>query len=167
MRGRVGALPLGASEQNGVTGINIVKVRRRIIYVAVAFLCVSACQQQAQKPVVPETGTGPSFAADVQPIFDFNCVQCHVREAPQAGLVLEEGASYAALVGVRSQQAQLFRVKPGAANESYLIDKLKGRHLTAGGMGLGMPLVEGSYTQLAPDKLTLIEKWINDGAKNN
>ena len=86
---------------------------------------------------------------------------------PQAGLVLEDGESFAMLVGVQSTESALLLVKPGAPEESYLLRKLKGTHLKAGGSGLGMPLTEGSYTPLAPETIALIEGWIQTGAKAN
>lgn len=108
-----------------------------------------------------------SLARDIQPILDGHCVQCHMTGAAQAGLILEDGASYEMLVGVPSSQARLSRVQPGQPEASYLFLKLMGTHAGAGGEGSGMPLVEGVYKPLDAKSIALIRSWIQSGAKRD
>lgn len=125
------------------------------------------CQQEVPTPSGAQEQIQVRFSRDVQPILDANCVQCHALEVPQAQLVLEEGESYEMLVGQPSTQSPLMRVKPGAPEESYLLLKLRGMHLEAGGTGLGMPLTEGNFAPLPEQPLATIEGWIGAGAKEN
>lgn len=119
-------------------------------------------------PISATADKGPlSLAFDVQPIFDSYCVQCHMLEVAQAGLVLEDGEAYANLVGVRSSESTLLRVIRGNPENSYLIKKLRGTHIQAGGAGLGMPLVEGTYEPLSKRDIEAISHWIALGAKDN
>ncbi len=120
-----------------------------------------------QKPTNLHTSATVSFAGQVQPIFDANCVQCHVREAPQGGLVLEEGSSYQMLVSKKSSSTDMVRVQPGAPERSYLFHKLMGTQMQAKGSGLGMPLTEGVYSQLPPKDIATISAWIEAGALDN
>lgn len=108
-----------------------------------------------------------SLALDVQPIFDSYCVQCHMLEAPQAGLVLEEGEAYLNLVGVKSTQSAQQRVHAGAPEKSYLVDKLHGTQVRGGGFGSGMPLSEGGYRPLAQKDIQIIVNWITGGAQDD
>lgn len=143
--------------------------RRKTLRYAPVIACLSlvalaACQEVPTQESEAQGQTRISFARDVQPIFDANCVQCHAQEMPQADLVLEVGASYAMLVDTPSEQSPLSRVDPGAPDQSYILRKLKGTHVEAGGLGLGMPLTEGNFTPLPPDTLAVIESWISEGA---
>ena len=108
-----------------------------------------------------------SLALDVQPILDSYCVQCHMLEAPQADLVLEEGEAYPNLVGVKSTQSPQLRVYAGSPEKSYLIDKLRGTQVRGGGFGSGMPLSEGGYRPLAQQDIQTIISWIKGGARDN
>ncbi len=52
---------------------------------------------------------------------------CHSGGSPKAGLNLQSGKAYSALVNVpSSQNPGMLRVKPGDADHSYLIDKHTG-----------------------------------------
>lgn len=130
-------------------------------------LLLAACGQGAQDKTQTTAKSEMSYARDVQPIFDANCVQCHLKEAPQAGLSLEEGSSHEMLVGVRSSEVQLDRVSAGAPEKSYLINKLEGTHLSVGGQGSGMPLVEGVYQPLSQKEIEVMRAWIAGGAQPN
>lgn len=100
-----------------------------------------------------------SFRNDIQPIFDANCVVCHMNGATQGGLTLESGSSYQALVRQASRQSALQLVSPAKPDESYLIHKLKGTHLKVGGKGSAMPM---------DNKLIdTVGVWIKEGATDN
>lgn len=126
---------------------------------------LSACDNQSSEGSSASRSDGISFAAQIQPILNATCVQCHAQELPQAGLVLEEGEAFAMLVEAPSGQSSMLLVKPGAPEESYLVHKLKNTHAESGGFGLGMPLTEGVFTPLPAENIALIESWIRDGAK--
>lgn len=107
-----------------------------------------------------ETGAPPSYA-ELQYVFDRNCVGCHDAEEPAAELSLLADASYAALVGVASVQVPtLARVAPGDPEGSYLIHKLRRTHVDVGGTGDGMP----PYLVLADTEIALFSVWIAQGA---
>lgn len=108
-----------------------------------------------------------SLSEDVQPILDAYCVQCHMREVAQGGLVLEQGEARRNLVGIKSSQSARLRVSPGAPEASYLVDKLQGTQVQAGGSGSGMPLVEGAHRRLREQDIQTVIRWIADGAKDD
>ena len=97
-----------------------------------AFL--DAVASSVAPPPVSTTTTIPgtipvSFSADVQPILTANCALagCHAAPAPQEGLDLRPGRSYARLVNVDSRGCPRFkRVLPGRPDASYLLFKLAG-----------------------------------------
>jgi mono/diheme cytochrome c family protein len=103
-----------------------------------------------------------SFAADVQPIFDENCVTCHQSSGAPQGLVLEEGKSWQSLLHGRSVESKLPLVAPGRPDESYLVHKLAGTQTTTGS-GAQMPPGD----PLGPDKVAIVQRWIAAGALNN
>lgn len=129
-------------------------------------LCSAGCGNgKAEADAKPAVGI--SFTRDVQPILDANCVQCHMTGAAQGDLVLEDGRSYAALVGVQSIQAPMKRVAAGDPEASYLFLKLTGTHVKGGGKGSGMPMVEGIYKPLDARSVATVRSWIESGADNN
>lgn len=116
----------------------------------------------------PAQADGVSLARDVQPIFDRQCVTCHLYESPQGGLILEAGDTHAQTVGVPSTDSKLPRVSPGDPERSYLMYKLRGTQLAVGGKGAQMPFnAETGSSKLPKDELDLIEAWIRAGAPNN
>ena len=103
-----------------------------------------------------------SFEADVQPIFDENCVTCHQSSGAPQGLVLEDGQSWGSLLHGRSAESKLALVVPGNPDESYLFHKLAG---TQARTGSGAQMPPGD--PLAPDKVAIVQRWIAAGALNN
>ena len=103
-----------------------------------------------------------SFEADVQPIFDENCVTCHQSSGAPQGLVLEDGKSWQSLLRGRSAESKLPLVTPGRPDDSYLVHKLAGTQTTTG-RGAQMPPGD----PLAPDKVAIVQRWIAAGALNN
>ncbi|RLA04019.1 MAG: hypothetical protein DRQ60_03665 [Gammaproteobacteria bacterium] len=108
-----------------------------------------------------------SLAFDLQPIFDTYCVQCHLLESAQGGLVLENGEAWANLVNADSTQAVLKRVDPGTPAESYLLHKLRGTHIKAGGSGQPMPYGSEASAGISASSVELVERWISEGAADN
>ena len=82
--------------------------------------------------------------------------------------MLEAGETHRATVGVPSSEAPLPRVAPGDPERSYLIHKLRGTHLKAGGSGAPMPFnADTGGNGLAKEERELIEAWVRAGAADN
>lgn len=115
-------------------------------------------------PVGRTIKADPSYAADIQEIFDRRgCSDnsCHGTIA-QGALDLRAGNSYAELVNVQSAHpaSPLVLVRPGFAEDSsYLVDKLDGT-------GFGQRMPQGALPLDSIDMQNIIN-WINQGAKNN
>lgn len=112
-----------------------------------------------------------SFQRDIVPFFSKNCAYCHMKEAPDAGLILEPRLAYVMIVNVGSAQSSLKRVAPGDPAHSYLVLKMQDRHRSVGGSGQKMPVFPGGVprgflTATAAD-IALVRAWIDAGALNN
>ena len=105
-----------------------------------------------------------SFARDIAPVLKSRCATCHLTGQEAGQLALHPGAAYASLVNAAAVESKLLRVKPGAPEESYVLLKLEGRHLDAGGNGARMPL---GAPPLDEATLTQIRTWIAAGAPEN
>lgn len=112
-----------------------------------------------------DTTRAVSFKTDLQPIINAQCVFCHVAGAENGGLNLGRRDSHAALMK-SSTQAPMPRVSPGDTAKSYLIHKLRGTQLEAGGSGNRMPMTDPPRP-LEPAQLDLFVRWIETGAPNN
>jgi hypothetical protein len=109
-------------------------------------------------------GDAVSFRRDLVPVLKSGCAACHLTGSEAGNLALHPGAAYQSLVGVPSIQSKFLRVKPGAPDESYLLMKLDGTHLDAGGSGGRMP-----YNTEPLDGVTRqrFRDWIAGGAPDN
>lgn len=84
---------------------------------------------------------------------------CHVGAAAPQGLRLDEGNSFALLVGMPSMQVpEQLRVSPGNPDSSYLILKLEGTAAVGGRMPLNGPPFLPQAT------VDVVRQWISDGA---
>jgi len=90
-------------------------------------------------PPAPAATAGVSFVRDLVPVLRANCATCHLTGSEAGNLALHPGAAYKNLVGVQSIESKWLRVKPGAPDESYMLMKIDGTHLDAGGSGGRMP----------------------------
>lgn len=106
----------------------------------------------------------PSFQRDVAPLLKFRCAACHLTGEEGGAMALHPRAAYAALVGVRSLESPLARIKPGAPDESYLVHKIQGTQVEVGGGGLRMP-ADGE--PLTAAEIAMIRAWIAAGARND
>jgi hypothetical protein len=116
-------------------------------------------------PATPGSSPNTPLTADFQSIQDnvFTpiCVRCHSGASAPQGLQLDEGHSYALLVGVPSNEVPgLDRVKPGDPDNSYLVQKIEG---ASGIVGARMPF-GGPY--LPQSTINIIRQWISDGAQS-
>ncbi len=108
---------------------------------------------------------GPSFSKDLMPILRTQCAICHLTGQEQGNLALPPAKAYASLVNVKSTEAPaLIRVTPGQPDKSYLIAKLEGTQIKAGGKGARMPF---AGAPLPADKIKLFRDWIAAGAAKN
>jgi hypothetical protein len=128
---------------------------------AVIFLsqCNSDSSTGTEPP--PAVKDDPSFAADIQSIFNNNCISSGCHNAGAAGgVVLLQGQSYVNLTNVAStQEPAKTRVIPGDSTDSYIVIKLEGRQTNGSRMPLGGVLNSNSIQN--------IKNWIDKGAKDN
>lgn len=75
---------------------------------------------------------------------------------------LSAGRAHENLVNVQSsERPELFRVEPGAPDDSYLVHKIEGRSSI---VGQQMPL---GREPLSQEEINAIRTWIEDGAPAN
>ncbi len=126
-----------------------VMVASRLGLVAAALLLAQGCR--ASPPL--------SHDADIQPLWDAKCSECHMDGLAFGGLFLDRGHARSNLVGIpASQLGSMSRVEPGAPERSYLWLKLEGRHHAAGGYGEQIPVVWTDEERMR------IQTWIEQGA---
>lgn len=116
------------------------------------------CSDRGGDPAAPDGG-GPapvSYAADVQPIWNANCIDCH---GGTAGLELEAPGSRADLVGVASTGWAGVRVAAGDPAASILYRKI------SGDSGVGDRMPQGGA--LGNDDIETVRRWIAEGALDN
>lgn len=98
------------------------------------------------------------FSSIQRHVFTPACTGCHSGAQAPLGLRLDEGASFAMLVGTPSVEVpSLNRVQPGNPDASYLIRKLEG----TASVGARMPL---NAPPLPADTIAVIRQWISNGA---
>lgn len=108
------------------------------------------------------TATGAlSFAADVwDPILEPKC-SCHIGGLGGLTMGGDAATAFAALVGVKSTGAPTLNyVTASDSAASYIINKLEGTQVEAGGGGGMMP--QGGM--LTADEIATITAWIDEGA---
>lgn len=93
---------------------------------------------------------------------------CHGGTSTPGGLSLEPDVAYQMLVGVEAGTTlgiPFLRVKPGDAEESHLIHRIKGTGPMVGApINLLMP-ADGNL--LSEAEINTVERWINQGAEDN
>ncbi len=115
--------------------------------------------------LTPSAQAAPSFAKDLVPILKTQCAICHLTGEEQGNLALPPAKAYASLVNVKSTESPaLTRVTPGQPDNSYLIAKLEGTQIRAGGKGARMPF---AGAPLSAAQIKLFRDWIAAGAANN
>lgn len=114
-----------------------------------------------------------SLSQNIQPIFDSSCAQsagCHRGGVPAGELDLSQGHSRPDTVNVKStQQPKVLLVKPGAPDQSYLVQKITGAPGISGTlMPQGCPgtPLQGAVC-LTADNIAAIEQWILECAPDN
>ena len=118
-----------------------------VSFVAMALVGTAVAVSSTKGDGAPEV----SYARDVQPIFDRNCVSCHPSAYPY--LDLRRGRAYADLVRVSAATRPSFeRVVPGKPQFSYLLTHPPD------------PSLRGLLTN---DDRATISAWIRAGAKDD
>ncbi len=121
-----------------------------LVAIVAAVLVVPPIVQNSWRNPVKTT---PSYAEDIQPIFDRYCVECHGPQEAEKGLRLD---SYS---GVMSGGERGAVVVPFQPDHSYLVAVIEQRavkdEMPKGGV------------QLSSDKIANIRAWIEQGAKDN
>lgn len=101
-----------------------------------------------------------SFASDIQPIFNDNCIVCH-NQSHITGLDLRSGSSYNLLVDVSTAfYAPNLRISPFSLDDSVLWHKINDDGLFGG----IMPQIGGPLSNFEIEK---IKAWIEEGALDN
>lgn len=122
-------------------------------------LLVLACSSGKESDPEESVASLPSLAADVQPIFNAQCLRCHGPLPAPEGLSLSEGSAWQ---DRRSKQVEnMVLVEPGSPDSSYLWLKLTSGHTAMGGYGTKMP----PDADLSTGELGTIEAWILAGAQ--
>ena len=130
-----------------------------LILAALTLLLVAGCSDHGADLAGPGDGGQDdpvSYAAQIQPIFDVNCLGCH-GPGGNAGLDLSPAVSYANLVGENAQASAGIRVVAGDAASSVLYLRL-----TGDGLGLMPPAGD-----LGTATTELVQRWIDEGAEEN
>jgi len=132
--------------------------RKSAALMVAGIIAIAGCSDEGADLVAPPVPGGVSFASQVQPIFNANCIGCHGQNG-NGGLDLREGQSYGNLVGVASQGYPGMLVMAGDPDASVLHRKLNGLSGVGGQMPLGSTLPEADRN--------LIHDWISKGAIDN
>ena len=103
----------------------------------------------------PAQKQGVTFAADIKPIFDKACTDCHGPKKHKAGLRLD--SAEAAVHG--SDDRPVFEV--GKSEFSLMVSNVA----RLGIEDDWMPPVDDKHGALTLDEVALIRAWIDQGAK--
>ena len=127
---------------------------------ASASFAFAACAQDATAPTLPpaSTKTGLTYATDLKPIFDANCVKCHSGDKPKAHLNLDT------LEGILKGNKWGPVVKAGDGANSLMVKAVAHQLKDTDGWMPPMPNKAGAKT-LTPEQIGLLLAWINQGAK--
>lgn len=120
-----------------------------IIFTGIA-INLSGCGKEPKQDV--------SFAHDIRPIIDGNCIKCHApggQGYEASGLNMQ---TYETLMkGTKFGPV----IKPGDAVSSTLVILVEGK----ADPSINMP--HGNNAPLSADQVKQLKEWINQGAKNN
>jgi len=141
--------------------MNPTKLTLAALVAAFSFV-VAVSAQDAATPAAPlppaSTKTGLTYATDIKPIFDANCVKCHSGDKPKAHLHLDT------LEGILKGNKWGPAVKAGDAANSIVVKAAAHQLKDKDGWMPPMPNKAGAKT-LTPEQIGLVIAWINQGAK--
>jgi hypothetical protein len=122
--------------------LNMLKQLMAALMVITAIVGLASCEKYTYKPEVINTADTVHFQAEIQPIFNANCISCHTSiRKPD----LRDGKSYASLTSGG------FVNLPGETSILYVQITTEAAHI---------PRTSDVEKQK-------ILNWINQGAKNN
>ena len=124
-------------------------------------LGTAACRGESGTEPVDSDTLMPTLSSIQTHIFTPSCAGHHGPSLAEADLDLSAGRSFANLVNVPSTQVELDLVRPGDAENSYLIHKMDGR---PGIVGRQMPI---GRLPFSAEEIAVIRQWIDAGARNN
>jgi len=134
----------------------------RTVRLQVAEVGSTSSTSDVVSTITEAAGAVSGHGSDIQAIWTDSCAGCHDSSPfASAGLSLA-GDGWNDIVGVPSDDVpDMFRIRPGSPDDSYLWHKLKGTHLDVGGAGVRMPKGDPA---LSSAELADVERWILDGA---
>jgi len=145
---------------------------QRACTIVLLSLAAVACDEKLSEFAGPTPNLTPTFSSIQRDIFNATdstgraaCTSCHNAQNARfaANLNLADGTSYGQLVNVASSNKPgAIRVIPGDPENSYLIHKIEGR---PGIVGQRMPRTNGPF--LTDGQISIIRRWIEEGALNN
>ncbi len=103
-------------------------------------------------PPTAVTASVPSFAKDIAPIIQTNCLSCHGAGGDGGW----SASSYELMMNTGKNKPVIV---PGNPDESLMIQKVTGKEK----IGASMPL----FGMLAPKEVDLLIRWVAAGAPNN
>ena len=148
-------------------------MRRVLLFsILVLPLVAAGCDESLSDVAGPTPDLEPTFSSIQQEIFDTTdssgraaCIQCHRTGGAAAGtgLILTSDVSYGNLVNRPSRlRPGETLVIPGDPANSYMVRKLQGGpNIT----GERMPRTSGPF--LTDGQMSIIRRWITEGAANN
>ena len=137
------------------------KITLAALAMAISFAAAVSAQDAAPgaPPLPPaSTKTGLTYATDLKPIFDANCVKCHSGDRPKAHLNLDT------LEGILKGNKWGPILKAGDGTNSMVVKAVAHQLKDADGWMPPMPNKAGAKT-LTPEEIGLLIAWINQGAK--
>jgi len=135
---------------------NSTKLTLAALTAAFSFAGAAMAQNAALPPA--STRTGLTYATDLKPIFDANCVKCHSGEKPKAHLHLD------ALDGILKGNKWGPVLKAGDGANSLIVKAVTHQLKDPDGWMPPMPNKADAKT-LTPEQIGLLIAWINQGAK--
>jgi hypothetical protein len=120
-----------------------------VMIIIIASVCLFSCKKKTTAPT-PTLPNVVSFSAHIVPIFNASCVSgdCHSGGSPAAGLNLSSSVAYSQLFSKRE-------IDTVNANSSNLYIEVASGAMPQSG------------SKLSDYNISLIQKWIQQKAKNN
>jgi mono/diheme cytochrome c family protein len=138
------------------TTMNPTKLTLATLAAAFSFAVAARADDATLPPASSKTGV--TYATDIKPIFDANCVKCHSGDKPKAHLHLDT------LDGILKGNKWGPVLKAGDGANSLLVKAVAHQLKDPDGWMPPMPNKAGAKT-LTPEQIGLVIAWINQGAK--
>ncbi len=141
--------------------MNLNKITLFVLAAGISFATTASAQDASPSapPLPPaSTKTGLTYATDIKPIFDANCVKCHSGDRPKAHLSLDT------LDGILKGNKWGPILKAGDGTNSVVVKAVAHQLKDTDGWMPPMPNKAGANT-LTPEQIGLVIAWINQGAK--